>query len=46
VPPLFRAYTQKYLDHWDSNQASEAEKNIAKDYYQNTQHLSENVISA
>lgn len=45
VPPLFRAYTQKYLDNWDKNQASEAERNIAKDYYQNTKHFDEKLIT-
>ena len=45
VPPLFRAYTQKYLDNWDKNQASEAERNIAKDYYQNTKHYDEKLIT-
>ena len=45
VPPLFRAYTKKYLDNWDKNQASEAERNIAKDYYQNTKHYDEKLIT-
>jgi len=44
IPPVFRKYTQKYLDEWDRNQASEAEKQIAKDYYENTKHLSNNIL--
>ena len=44
IPPVFRKYTQKYLDEWDRNQASEAEKQIAKDYYEDTKHLSNNIF--
>ena len=44
IPPFFRKYTQKYLDEWDRNQASDAEKQIAKAYYEDTKHLSNNIL--
>ena len=46
IPPLFRKYTQKYLDEWDLYQASNAEKQIAKDYYENSKHLSNEISVA
>ncbi len=33
IPPLFRSFVKKHLDHWDQTMASEAEQKIAKDYY-------------
>ena len=44
IPPLFRKYTQRYLDEWDRNQASNAERQIAKDYYENSKHLSNDIL--